>query len=281
LSERDVQPTPATVKLLVGTIVAAPAFVVYWEFILKSVADRGKGFKWRADTFIARKWLRHGLSFSLSNYMSLQPQLTHDPAEWLGDAHPLLEQLGSADGLASLSGLADALRACPVASLAALREFLHAYHERILLPHELPAIQTAFAHACRNEVREIIAFDQQLVHEPMLQDLAGASRRVGQAQLQKLRPLRDERGVQRYLAAVENHEAHGWHTLVYGLSLAVYSLPLRPGLLGYAHQTTRGFIQAAARSLHFMEADCRALFDELCAPLPAAVESIVGKSVAA
>ena len=209
--------------------------------------------------------------------MWLQPQLTHDPAELLGDAHPLVEQLGSADGLASLHALADSLRSRPVASLPALREFLRAYHARILLPHELPAIQTAFAHARRNEVRELIAFDQQLAREPMLQDLATASRRIGQAQLQKLRPLRDERGVQRYLAAVENHEAHGWYTLVYGLTLAVYSLPLRQGLLGYAHQTTRGFIHAAARSLHFAETDCSALFDELCAPLPAAVEVLVGK----
>ena len=210
-----------------------------------------------------------------------EPQLTQDPAEWLGDAHPLVEQLGSADGLASLHALAEALRARPVASLPALRKFLGAYYERILLPHELPAIQNAFTHAGRNEVRELIALDQQLAREPMLADLAAASRRVGQAQLQKLRPLRDERGVQRYLAAVENHEAHGWHTLVYGLTLAVYSLPLRQGLLGYAHQTTRGFIHAAARSLKLTEVDCRALFEELCAPLPAAVELLVAKPIAA
>ena len=213
--------------------------------------------------------------------MRPQPQLAHDPAEWLGDGHPLVEQLGSADGLASLHALAEALRARPVASRPALREFLHSYCERILRPHELPAIRTAFTHASRNEVRELIAFDRQMAREPMLQELAGASRRVGQAQLQKLRPLRDERGVQRYLAAVENHEAHGWHTLVYGLTLAVYSLPLRQGLLGYAHQTTRGFIHSAARSLHFTEADCRALFEELCAPLPAAIETLVGRSAAA
>ncbi len=209
------------------------------------------------------------------------PQLGHDDAEWLGDAHPLVQQLGSADGLASLHALADSLRLQPVASQPALREFLRAYHERILLPHELPAIQKAFVHASRNEIRELIALDLQLAPEPMLQDLAAASRRVGQAQLQKLRPLRDERGVQRYLAAVENHEARGWHTLVYGLTLAVYSLPLRQGLLGYAHQTTRGFIHAAARSLQLTEAECRALFDELCVPLPAAVATLVGKTVEA
>jgi urease accessory protein UreF len=209
-----------------------------------------------------------------------KPELSQDAAEWLGDAHPLVEQLGSADGLASLHALADSLRARPVASLPALREFLRCYHERILLPHELPAIQTAFAHASRSELRELVAFDQQLAREPALQDFANASHRAGQAQLQKLRPLRDERMVQRYLHAVETGEAHGWYTLVYGLTLVLYSLPLRPGLLGYAHQTTRGVIHAAARSLKLTEAECRELFEELCEPLPVAVDLLVSKLAA-
>ncbi len=192
-----------------------------------------------------------------------KPDLTTDPAEWLGDAHPLVAQLGTADGLASLHALAESLTTRPVTCLAALREFLRAYHERILRPHELPAIQTAYQHISRNEVRELIAFDQQLGNEPALKDFAAASQRIGRGQLQKLRPLRDERVVQRYLAAVEGGQAHGWHTLVYGMTLVLYSLPLRQGLLGYAHQTTRGFIQAAARRLQLKESECRELFDEL------------------
>ena len=60
----------------------------------------------------------------------------------------------------------------------------------------------------------------------------------------------------------------------------LYSLPLRPSLLNYTHQTTRGFIQAAARSLQLTEANCRELFAELCAPLPRAVESLVSKLAA-
>ncbi len=209
-----------------------------------------------------------------------KPELAQDPAEWLGDAHPLVEQLGSADGLASLHALADSLRARPVASLPALREFLLAYRERVLLPHELPAIRTAFDHASRNQVRELIAFDRLLAEQPSLKDFARSSQRVGHGQLQKLRPLRDERMVQRYLAAVESKEAHGWHTLVYGLTLVVYSLPLRQGLLGYAQQTTRGFIQAAVRPLQISEAQCRALFDEMCAPLPGAVDLLTGRLAA-
>jgi urease accessory protein UreF len=81
--------------------------------------------------------------------------------------------------------------------------------------------------------------------------------------------------VQRYLRAVEAGLAHGWHTLVYGLTLEIYSLPLRQGLLGYGHQVTRGFIYGAARSLRLSERDCRELFDELCADLPAAVEDML------
>jgi urease accessory protein UreF len=194
----------------------------------------------------------------------VKPSLTHDPAEWLGDAHPLVAQLGTADGLASLHDLAASLAIRPITNLAALREFLQAYHEQILLPQELPAIQTAFTHASRNEVRELIAFDQQIANEPALRDFASASARVGRAQLQRLRPLRDERMVQRYLAAVESGQAHGWHTLVYGMTLVLYSLPLRQGLLGYAQQTARGFIHSAARGLQLKEVECRELFAELC-----------------
>jgi urease accessory protein UreF len=199
----------------------------------------------------------------------------NDPAEWLGDWHPLAEQLGSADGLFALSSVSTLLRLRPVQDLASLRQFLRQYQAHILLPFELPAIQSACDHANGNEVRELVALDQHLAAEPLLHDFASASRRVGQSQLQKLRPLRDQRIVQRYLHAVERGEANGWHTLVYGLTLAIYSLPLRQGLLGYAHQTTRGFIYSAARMLRLSERQCRTLFDELCSDLPAAVEGLL------
>jgi len=214
------------------------------------------------------------------NSWATRPELAQDAAEWLGEAHPLVEQLGSADGLVSLHALADSLASRPIDSLSALGDFLQRYQEQILLPHELPAIRNAYHHAAQNHARELVALDQQLSREPMLRDFSSASRRIGQAQLQRLRPLRDERIVQRYLHALDNGEAHGWHTLVYGMTLVVYSLPLRQGLLGYAQQTTRGFIHSAARSLNATEANCRSLFDELCEPLPAAVETLVATPVA-
>jgi urease accessory protein UreF len=204
-----------------------------------------------------------------------------DAAEWLGDFYPLAEQLGSTVGLIHLGSVSSLLRLDPVQDISSLQRFLKNYQAQILLPFELPAIQSAHGHASRNELRELVVLDRQLAAEGVLRTFAGASRRVGQSQLQKLRPLRDSRFVQRYLQAVEARQADGWHTLVYGLTLAIYSLPLRQGLLGYAHQTTRGFIYSAARSLQLSEHGCRLIFDELCAALPDAVENLVQSSVPA
>jgi urease accessory protein UreF len=204
-----------------------------------------------------------------------------DAAEWLGEWHPLAEQLGSADGLVTLASASSLLRISPVYDVPSLSNFLRNYHDRILLPFELPSIMSAHSYAMMNGLRELIVLDQDLAKEPILQNFAEPSRRIGQSQLQKLRPLREVRILQRYLNAVETGEANGWHHLVYGLTLAIYSLPLRQGLLGYAHQTTRGFIYSAARPLRLSERDCRVLFDDLCSPLPAAVESLIREPQAA
>jgi urease accessory protein UreF len=214
--------------------------------------------------------------------MVRQTQLAlNDAAEWLGDWHPLAEQLGSADGLLSLASVSAELRLPPVHDWRSLEKALREYQAQILLPLELPAIRAAHAHVSRNELRELIALDQSMLGEPKLQNFSAASRRVGCAQLQKLRPLRDQRIVNRYLQAVETDLAHGWHTLVYGLTLEIYSLALRPGLLGYSHQTTRGFIYAAARMLQLSEHQCRELFETLCADLPQAVDELLKQQAAA
>jgi urease accessory protein UreF len=208
--------------------------------------------------------------------MSERRQLAlREAVDWLGDWHPLADQLGSADGLATLASVSSLLALPPVTNLASLRHFLRQYHNQVLLPFELPSIQTAHGQTQRHELRELIVLDLQLASERRLQSIAEPSRRVGRSQLQKLRPLRDERMVQRYLAAIEAGQANGWHTLVYGLTLAIYSLPLRQGLIGYAHQTTRSFIYSGASMLRLSEQVCRGLFDDLCSDLPAAVETLV------
>jgi urease accessory protein UreF len=199
----------------------------------------------------------------------------NDAAEWLGVWHPLAEQLGSADSLVTLSSVSRMLNIQPVSDRRSLELFLRHYHDRVLVASELPAIQNAYSHATRNELRELVALDRELEQDQVLDVFRDPSRRVGQTQLQKLRPLRDQRFVQRYLQAVESGQANGWHTLVYGVTLWIYSLPLRQGLLGYAHHTTRGFIYSAAWSLRLSERDCRRLFDDLSPDLPAAVENLL------
>jgi urease accessory protein UreF len=194
----------------------------------------------------------------------------------LGECHPLLEQLGSADGLFTLSGVAATLRLPKVDSLAALARFLEAYQSEVLLTLDLPAIYRAHHHACHNQARELVALDLEMALQGAYRDFASASRRVGRSQLRRLRPLRGERIVQRYLQAVEQERAQAWHTLVYGLTLAIYSLPVRQGLFHYARQTLRGFIQAAARPLRLSAAECSALLEKLCAALPGRVETILG-----
>ncbi len=207
--------------------------------------------------------------------MLTQKQIAQEPSLWLGDFHPLVEQLGLVDGLVTLGTVSASLQIKPVENFRTLREFLKNYHSQILLPLELPAIRDAFNHASHNELRELVALDQKIAAEPLLKNFTEASRRVGESQLQRLRPLRDQRFVQRYLAAVESGEAQGWHTLIYGVTLAVYSLPLRQGMHRYAIETMRGFIHAAGRSLHFSETKAATLLEELCEDAPAAIETLL------
>ena len=111
--------------------------------------------------------------------------------------------------------------------------------------------------------------------KPLLQSFATASQRVGKTQLKRLRPLRDQRLVQRYLHAVQAGEAHAWHTLVYGMILSIYSLPLPPSLLNYAQQTTLGFIRSAAVPLRLTGADCEDLMSEEGSGFPEAVNRLL------
>src|SRR5439155_23483693 len=132
---------------------------------------------------------------------------SREAVQLLGECHPLREQLGSADGLFTLSGMADCLRLPKVDSFETLGQFLNAYQTEILLPLELPAIYRAHQHASRNEARELLALDFEIAVQRRHRGFASASRRVGRNQLRRLRPLRGERIVQRYLRAVEEERA--------------------------------------------------------------------------
>jgi len=193
----------------------------------------------------------------------------------LGDLHPLLDQLGSAEGLISLSEAVGLLRVPEVRNVETLVTFLNAYKRELLLAVELPCIQKAHDHACANQTRELIALDRSIGKLAVAPEFASASRRIGRWQLRRLRPLRYERVAQRYLAAVEETRANGWHTLVFGVTLALYSVPVRQALLNYAQYTMRGFIYGAASALALSETTCRELVESFSQDIPARLETLL------
>lgn len=191
------------------------------------------------------------------------------------DTRSLTQQLGSADELTTLSPTACSHHLTKVHSLPSLRRFLIEYRDTILGPHEFRHICRAHDFASRNFTRELLAFDQELAGESALKEFQLASRHVGKRQLNRLRALKDLRTLQRYREAVNEGTAYGWHTIVYGMVLATYSLPLRQGLLHYGRQTLRGFVLSASRALDLNEEAALALQVELNTSLLPLIEEAV------
>src|SRR5688572_26246437 len=194
-------------------------------------------------------------------------------AAFAGEVHSLLDQLGSSEEHYSFVSAFPDL--ATISSVAALRGFLENYKAQLLVPVELPSIYAAYGHACRNECREVIALDQQLAKDARFRGFSKPSSTVGQLHLKRLRPLRDSRFVQRYLQAIDASQANGWHTLVYGVTLAIYSFPVRQGLIAYGQQTSASFVDSAARRLSLSKTEATSVWSEYCASLPSYVESVI------
>jgi len=97
----------------------------------------------------------------------------------LGDLHPLLDQLGSAEGLITLSEAVGLLRVPEVRNRETLVNFLNAYKRELLLAIELPCIQKAYNHACGNQTRELVALDRAVGKLAVAPEFASASQRIG------------------------------------------------------------------------------------------------------
>jgi urease accessory protein UreF len=195
--------------------------------------------------------------------------------EILGDAHPLVRQIGGPAALDPLAAGKPSVLSARVETMAGLRKFLHSYVWDLLIPHELPVIYQSYLHTSRGHVVELLALDERLAAEPLLQPFAVASELSGRTQLLRLRPLKDQRLIQKYLQAVESGKAHAWHTILYGLVLATYSLPLRQGLSHYGQRTLQSFLDTAARNLPLSSAEQEGLFAEFSAAIPPAVDDLI------
>jgi urease accessory protein UreF len=147
--------------------------------------------------------------------------------------------------------------------------------DSLLVPVELPLISRGFELASCGAIRELITLDREHVPMGLGQSLALASRKAGRAQLGRMRPLRGERRVTRYWRAVQRGEARGWHTVVFGLVLAVYSLPLRQGLIHYGRLTIRSFVDTTRTRLDLDEVGCAELAFELESRLTPAIGGLL------
>ena len=195
----------------------------------------------------------------------------------LGEFSALLRRIGPSaascpPGFFVSSQISNANAAPPSLGL-----FLETYQARLLLPVELPAIAEACDHAAHGRVRELLALDRRLAEEPLLQRFADGSRQAGRAQLERLRPLRDDRTLRRYLAAVDAGEAQGWHTLVFGIMLAIYSWPLRQGLLHFGRETMAGLALAASAAPDSSAQVGDQMLEALFAQMPAAIDDLIAR----
>jgi urease accessory protein UreF len=194
----------------------------------------------------------------------------------LGEVRALAEQAGTAAGAWGW----EAPTLPSVANVPSLRTFAEHYALETVARREWPAVLAAWQFARAGHARELIALDRAWTAEHSRTGFAEPSFRVGRRQLNQLRPLRHERVVQHYLAAIEAGEARGWHPLVYGVTLAVFNLPLRQGLLNYANQTLAGLVGAAEARHALPVAECRALLDSLGTALLERLPPLPGLSFA-
>ncbi|MDG1856059.1 MAG: urease accessory UreF family protein [Verrucomicrobiota bacterium] len=133
--------------------------------------------------------------------------------------------------------------------------FSEQYIRYVLSPVELPAIVAASELASRNALHELYLLDKQLGSEPHIKMFEKASLTLGRNQLRKLRGMRDVRLLSRYRSSVLEGDAHGWHMLVYGIVLHLFSIPIRQGLAKYQTQVLLGFAQSACQSLQWSQSE--------------------------
>jgi len=193
-----------------------------------------------------------------------------------GGQHPYAAQLDALEGVLCVDAIAGALGTARVGTVLELSVLLERYRVTLLEPVELPAVVAAHRHAARGEAQELIALDQSLAgtHPEWLQ-LAAASQRFGTDHLKRLQPLRDERVVQRFIDAAREGRATANHPVVFGLTMAVFSIAPRQGLGDYAQSALEAVVATAAAKLKLTQVDRDNLIGRSQARLPEAIERMV------
>lgn len=191
-------------------------------------------------------------------------------AELVAEVLQDLRELGvevtapAADSVPSTVGFpADLAR---VQSWSEFEERLSRHAREVIVARDWPVVLRAWDLAQQGLSRELVALD----HSWDPGDgpgMAEASWRVGRRQLNRLRPLRDLRVVQKYLSAIDAGTARGWHPMVFGVVMAAFGIPLRQGLVHYATQTATGWCDAVLRIREWSREEGELSVDRVCAPL--------------
>lgn len=154
-------------------------------------------------------------------------------------------------------------------------DFLASHRDLVVIAQEWPVILKAAELTRLGFHRDLLALDAGYAGK-IPKELAEASFRVGRRQLSRLRGLKDQRVIQKYLDAIERGEAHGWNPVVFGIVLTVYGIPLRQGLIHYATAILRGY----ARQLPSMPAgpEFERRLEAIEIPLQIAVNRLLSNS---
>ena len=172
--------------------------------------------------------------------------------------------------------MATALGTATLSSTTNLSVLLEQYRTTILEPIEMPVIAQAHRLASRGRTNELIALDQEFLgNHPEWLQLSPTSKRFGLDFLSRLHPLQDERVVQRMLKAAQNGKTPGHHLIVFGLTMAVFSIAPRQGLADYAQSALNALIATKAGKLKLTQDDRNALFARSQSRLPEAIDRMV------
>ena len=190
--------------------------------------------------------------------------------------HPYEAQLDALESVLCSTTLTQALGTGPLRSVTDLGLLLERYRTTVLEPIELPAIARAHREAAQGRALELIELDQEFAGQhPEWLLLTPASTRVGRDYLTRLRPLQDERTVQRLIEAVRFGRTPGHHLTVFGLTMAIFSIAKRQGLAEYAQYALEAVVATAAGKLKLTQLDRDTLLAHSQACLPKAIERMV------
>jgi len=192
--------------------------------------------------------------------------------------HPYWVQLDVAGDLYGLDDLCRVTGLDRPESPAALTRLGERFRDAVLLPRELPALLATHEFARRGRSRELLKEEKKLALARDWRALVAPSRRVGGHLLSQLRPLRDERIVQRFLDAHCAGRTPGFHLTVLGVTSALFHVPPRQVLWDYALTLLDGLALTAGQRLRLAAPTRQAIVRNISQPIPPKLGSMLDES---